>query len=170
MRFVLDPPLTPELREEIVELWVSVSNAGGAVGFAGSVTDGDVWPVANRAFAGLAEGHDHLLAGYQDERLAAMLLFINHRFALAAHWRTVKRVMVRPSLQGKGFGGDLIREAEAVARRFGWEALHVTIRDGTGLEGFYAAHGYREVGRLPGALRVGPGDDRDEAHMWLTLG
>jgi GNAT superfamily N-acetyltransferase len=169
MRFVLDPPLTTDLREEIVELWAAVTNAGGAVGFAGPVTHDDVWPVADRAFAGVAEGHDHLLAGYQDERLAAMLLFISHRFALAEHWRTVKRVMVRPSLQGKGFGGELIREAEAVARRFGWAALHVTVRDGTGTEGFYAAYGYREVGRLPGALRVGPGDDRDEAHMWLSL-
>jgi hypothetical protein len=29
--------------------------------------------------------------------------------------------------------------------------------------------GYREVGRLPGALRVAPGDDRDEVLMWLPL-
>jgi len=179
MRFVLDPPLTADLREEIVELWAAVTNAGGAVGFAGPVTLDDVWPVADRAFAGVVEGHDHLLvgydgatlAGYQDERLAAMLLFISHRFALAEHWRTVKRVMVRPSLQGKGFGGELIREAEAVARRLGWEALHVTVRDSSAdTMGFYAAHGYREVGRLPGALRIGPDDYRDEAHMWLSLG
>jgi hypothetical protein len=63
-----------------------------------------------------------------------------------------------------------MKQAEAVGRQLGWAALHLTVRDGTGVERFYAAHGYREVGRLPGALRIGPGDDRDETHMWLTLG
>jgi GNAT superfamily N-acetyltransferase len=169
VRFELDPQLTPALREEIVALWTEVSNAGGAVGFAGRVTPEEVRAMAARAFAAVEEGHDNLLVGYADGRLAAMLFFVSHRFALAEHWRTVKRLMVHPSLQGNGYGAALLREAEAVARRLGWEALHLTVRDGTGLERFYLAGGYREVGRLPGALRVGPGDDRDEAHMWLSL-
>jgi len=98
-----------------------------------------------------------------------LLFFVSHRFALAEQWRSVKRLMVHPSAQGKGYGLALLREAEAVARRLGWEALHLTVREGTGLERFYRAHGYREVGRLPGALRVGPGDDRDETHFWRSL-
>jgi GNAT superfamily N-acetyltransferase len=77
--------------------------------------------------------------------------------------------MVRPGMQGRGYGAALLREAATVGRRLGWEALHLTVRDGTGVERFYQAHGYREVGRLPGALRVAPGDDRDEAHFWLDL-
>jgi hypothetical protein len=40
---------------------------------------------------------------------------------------------------------------------------------GMGTERFYADLGYQEVGRLPGALRIGPDDDRDEIHMWLPL-
>jgi GNAT superfamily N-acetyltransferase len=169
MRFELDPELTPQLREQIVTLWLDVANAGGAVGFAGPVTRDEVHRLAAKAFTGVNEGHDHLLVGYHDGTVAAMLLFVSHRFALAEHWRTVKRVMVHPSLQGKGFGAALIKQAEMVGRQLGWAALHLTVRDGTGVERFYAAHGYREVGRLPGALRVGPGDDRDETHMWLTL-
>jgi hypothetical protein len=47
--------------------------------------------------------------------------------------------------------------------------LQVTLRDGHGLDGFYRGLGYREVGRIPGALRVGRGDDRDEVFMWLDL-
>jgi hypothetical protein len=37
------------------------------------------------------------------------------------------------------------------------------------LEPFYERLGYKEVGRLPGALRVGPGDDRDEIVFWRAL-
>jgi GNAT superfamily N-acetyltransferase len=167
--FALDPPLTAELREEIVALWRDVANAGGPVGFAGPVDFDEVRALAAGAFAAVAEGHDDLLVGRVDGRLVAMLFFVSHRFALAAHWRTVKRLMVHPAEQGNGYGAALLREAEAVARRLGWEALHLTVRGGTGLERFYLASGYREVGRLPGALRIGPGDDRDEAHLWLSL-
>jgi ribosomal protein S11 len=57
-----------------------------------------------------------------------------------------------------------------VARKLGLEALQVTVRGGTGREAFYQRLGYREVGRLPGALRVDAGDDRDEIVLWLPLG
>jgi hypothetical protein len=62
-----------------------------------------------------------------------------------------------------------MREAERLGRELGREALHVTLRDGLGLDRFYRRLGYREIGRLPGALRVAPGDDRDEVLMWLDL-
>jgi len=169
VKLILDPPLTPALREEVVALWADVANAGGPVGFAGRVTRDEVRAFSAGAFAGVAEGHDHLLVGYADGALAGLLFLVSERFALAEHWRTVKRLMVHPSLQGKGYGAALLREAAVVARRLGCGALHLTVRDGTGLERFYLAHGYREVGRLPGALRVAPGDDRDETHLWLDL-
>jgi hypothetical protein len=62
-----------------------------------------------------------------------------------------------------------MREAAAVAARLGLDGLQVTVRDGHGLDRFYRGLGYREVGRIPGALRVAPGDDRDELFMWLEL-
>ncbi|GAA5181585.1 GNAT family N-acetyltransferase [Rugosimonospora acidiphila] len=169
LRFVLDPYLTPQLRDEIVALWTDVSNAGGAVGFVAPVTPQDVRPTATAAFAAVEEGHDRLLVGFDGDRPAAMLLLTSNRFALKEHWRTVKRVMMRPDLQGHGYGAALMREAERVARLLGWEALHLTVRAGLGTERFYEGLGYKEVGRLPGALRVGPGDHRDEIHMWRAL-
>ncbi|GIH13756.1 GNAT family N-acetyltransferase [Rugosimonospora africana] len=169
LRFELDPDLTARLRDGIVALWTDVSNAGGAVGFAGTVTAEDVRPTATKTFAGVDGRHDRLLVGFDGDRPVAMLLFVDGRFALAAHWRTVKRVMVHPDVQGRGYGGALMREAERVAREIGWDALHLTVRAGRGTERFYSGLGYKEVGRLPGALRVAPGDDRDEIHMWLTL-
>ncbi|MGW4497912.1 N-acetyltransferase family protein [Micromonospora sp. NPDC004336] len=169
LRFVLDPELTPELREEIVALWVDVTNAGGAVGFVPPVTAAEVRRTADPTFAGVAEGPDRLLVGYAGDRLVAALVFCDNRFALKAHWCVLKRVMVHPDTQGHGYGLALMREAERLGRELGREALHVTVRDGLGLDRFYRRLGYREIGRLPGALRVAPGDDRDEILMWLDL-
>ncbi|MET8277378.1 GNAT family N-acetyltransferase [Micromonospora sp. NPDC005174] len=169
LRFVLDPELTPRLRAEIVALWVDASNAGGAVGFVPPVTAADVRTIADPTFAGIADGPDRLLIGYDGDRLAAVLVFADNRFPLKAHWCVLKRVMVHPDVQGAGYGSALMREAARLGRTMGHEALHVTVRDGLGLDGFYRRLGYREIGRLPGALRVAPDDDRDEILMWLDL-
>ncbi|MET8461730.1 GNAT family N-acetyltransferase [Micromonospora zamorensis] len=169
LHFVLDPDLTPQLRAEIVDLWADVSNAGGAVGFVPPVTAADVHVLADPTFAGIADGPDRLLVGYSGDRLVAALIFSDNRFSLKAHWCVLKRVMVHPDTQGAGYGAALMVEAARLGREFGHEALHVTVRDGLGLDTFYARLGYREIGRLPRALRVAPGDDRDEILMWLDL-
>lgn len=169
LSFVLDPPLSPELRDAIVALWTEVTNAGGAVGFVAPVTAEAVRPVAEAAFAGVDAGVDRLLAGFDGGRLVAMLFLVDNRFGLKAHWRVLKRVMVLPGSQGRGYGAALMREAAAVGRGLGLAGLQVTVRDGHGLDGFYRGLGYREVGRLPGALRVAPDDDRDEILMWRDL-
>ncbi|MEU3453006.1 GNAT family N-acetyltransferase [Micromonospora sp. NPDC006766] len=169
LRFVLDPVLTAELREQIVALWLDVTNAGGAVGFVAPVTAAEVRPVAEAGFAGITDGPDRLLAAYEGDRLVGILAICDNRFHLTTHWRTLKRVMVHPDTQGRGYGAALMREAERIGRELGLAALHVTVRDGLGLGEFYGRLGYREVGRLPAALRLAPGDDRDEVFMWLDL-
>jgi len=169
LTFVLDPPLTPSLRNQVVRLWTEVTNAGGAVGFVAPVTEAEVRPVAEAAFVGVEQGPDRLLVGMDGQTLAAVVFLVDNRFALKAHWRVLKRVMVLPGSQGRGYGSALLREAAEVARAMGLDALQVTLRDGHGLEGFYAKAGYRVIGRVPGALRVAPGDDRDEVFMWLDL-
>lgn len=59
---------------------------------------------------------------------------------------------------------------EAAARSIeGIDAIRLGCRGGLGLEHFYASCGYKEVGRVPGALRVAPGDDRDDITMLLPL-
>lgn len=167
--FALDPPLTVDLRARIVALWADVTNAGGAVGFVPPVTTDDVAVLAEQAFAGVADGHDRLLLAVDGDRLVALVFLTSNRFALKEHWRILKRVMVAPGSQGRGYGAALMHEAAGVARAMGLSALQVTVRDGQGLDGFYGRLGYRQVGRLPGALRVAPGDDRDEIVMWLPL-
>lgn len=78
--------------------------------------------------------------------------------------------MVHPRHQGKGYGRDLMAATEAAARSVGnIDAVRLTCRGGLGLEHFYASCGYKEVGRVPGAVRVAPGDDRDDITMLLPL-
>jgi GNAT superfamily N-acetyltransferase len=169
VEFVVDPELGDELRARIVALWVDVTNAGGAVGFVAPVTAEQVRPTAEAAFAGVASGLDRLIAGVDDGELVALLFVTDNRFELKDHWRVLKRVMVSPRSQGRGYGAALMREAESVGRKMGLAGLHVTVRGGLGTENFYARLGYREVGRLPGTIRVAPGDDRDDILMWLDL-
>lgn len=59
--------------------------------------------------------------------------------------------------------------ARAARDDFGLEWLHLALRSGQGLEGFYESCGWQEAGRWPSALRLRPGDDRDEVLMVLPL-
>lgn len=168
--FALDPELTPQLRAALLACWVDVTNAGGAVGFVAPVTEADVTPVAEHAFARLAAGPDQLLVAYDGAgELAGWLVFTPRPNPLMHHWRTLVRVQVHPRCQGQGYGGALLAEALRVSRAAGWSFLHLTVRGGTGYERFYQRHGFVEVGRLPGAIRVGPGDDRDELVLVCAL-
>jgi len=208
---LVDPPLTPALRAQLVDMWVRVTNAGGAVGFVPPVAAEDVLPTAERSFARVAaredtlvclavpadaasepateggvrgaEGDGAALAAVNgtaasasaneavDYRVIGWLLLAESESHLRRHWRTVYRVQVDPDWQGGGLGRRLMADAAKVARdQLGLEALTLMTRGGTGAESFYLRCGYREVGRIPGAIRVRPGDDRDEVHFWLDLG
>ncbi|GAA3006893.1 GNAT family N-acetyltransferase [Kitasatospora sp. NPDC006786] len=172
LTFTLDPELDPDLRTEIVRLWADVTNAGGAVGFVAPVTEEEVRDTAERQFAGVGpDGPDRLLVAHESAtgRLVGVLFFESMRFDLMEHWRMLKRVMVHPDFQGLGHGARLLAEAERTAREWGLESLRLTARGGLGLERFYARSGYREVGRVPAAIRVAPGDDRDDITLWLDL-
>ncbi|MFE9371820.1 GNAT family N-acetyltransferase [Streptomyces sp. NPDC006711] len=169
--FRLGPPVTPALRDGLLALWAEVSEAGGAVGFVPPVTVEDVRPELVKHFAAMAEGRMRLLAGF-DERgrvvATAFIAYNTHR--LMTHWVWLYTVMVHPAHQGKGYGRDLMAAvADAVRTLDGIEAIRLTCRGGTGADRFYAACGYKEVGRVPGAIRVAEGDDRDDVIMLLPL-
>ncbi|WP_280667923.1 MULTISPECIES: GNAT family N-acetyltransferase [unclassified Kitasatospora] len=183
LHFVLDPEPTPELRAEILTLWTDASNAGGSVGFVPPVTEDDVRPTAEKQFAGLGPAGDpgadpdadpdadRLLIAREAAggRLAGVLFFESMRFPLMDHWRLLKRVMVHPDFQGHGYGVQLMAQARQVALDWGLAGLRLTARGGMGLERFYQRCGYQEVGRVPGAIRVADGDERDDITFWLDL-
>ncbi|MFI0240838.1 GNAT family N-acetyltransferase [Streptomyces sp. NPDC016845] len=171
LTFELDPVVDQALRDEVLALWTDVSNAGGAVGFVPPVTPDAVRPELDRRLTEIAEGRTRLLVGRDAHGTVAATAFLaynQHRLMKHHLWLYV--VMVHPALQGQGQGRALMATAEETARTFdGIEALRLTCRGGTGADRFYAACGYKEVGRVPGAIRVAPGDDRDDVHMMLPL-
>jgi GNAT superfamily N-acetyltransferase len=171
LTFTLDPAVTPELRDGILDLWTDVSNAGGAVGFVPPVTRERIRPELVKQLTAMAEGRTRLLVGHDEEGRVAATAFItfnSHR--LMTHWVWLYTVMVHPRHQGRGYGRDLLAAAADAARTLdGIEAIRLTCRGGLGLERFYGSCGYKEVGRIPGAIRVAPDDDRDDVIMLLPL-
>ncbi|MEE4490117.1 GNAT family N-acetyltransferase [Streptomyces sp. NPDC050529] len=171
LTFELDPTFDPSVRDGIAALWADVSNAGGAVGFVPPVTAEDVRPELVKHLVAMAEERTRLLVGYDEDGAIAATAFLTHNaHRLMKHWLWIYTVMVHPRHQGRGYGRDLMAAAADAARTIdGIEAIRLTCRGGTGADRFYGACGYKEVGRVPGAIRVADGDDRDDVIMLLPL-
>jgi GNAT superfamily N-acetyltransferase len=157
------------LRAELLACWIDVSNAGGAVGFVPPVTADDVEPVLAHLLEGVHAGRDVLAVLTVDGATAGWATIVGSSSPLRSHWATVLRVQVHPSRQGQGLGRALMEGVHEIARQRGWEFLTLTARGGTGVDGFYRGLGYHEVGRMPGVIRVGPGDDREEILLRRAL-
>ena len=157
------------LRDELLTCWTDVSNAGGAVGFVPPVSRDDVAPVLGRLLEGVHSGRDVLAVLAVDGATAGWAALVGSQSPLRRHWATVLRVQVHPSRQGQGLGRVLMAGVHDIARQRGWAFLSLTARGGTGVDAFYRGLGYSEVGRLPGAIRVAPDDDRDEILLQLPL-
>ncbi|MFD6888432.1 GNAT family N-acetyltransferase [Streptomyces sp. NPDC059957] len=171
LTFTLDPVVDPALAEDFAALWTDVSNAGGAVGFVPPVAVEDIRPDVDKHLAAAAEGRSRLLVGRDAAgRVRATAVIAPNEHRLQKHWAWVYTVMVDPALQGHGAGRALMDAVADAARTMeGIEAIRLGCRGGLGLEHFYAACGYKEVGRVPDAVRVAPGDDRDDITMLLPL-
>ncbi|KUO20954.1 GNAT family N-acetyltransferase [Streptomyces dysideae] len=171
LTFTLGPSVTPDLHDGILDLWTDVTNTGGAVGFVAPVTREAIRPEPVKHLAAMADGRMRLLTGRDAAgQLAATAFFGFNTHRLKTYWVWLYTVMVHPRHQGRGYGRDLMAAATDAARTFGGvEAIRLTCRGGLGLERFYASCGYKEVGRVPGAIRVAPDDDRDDVFMLLPL-
>ena len=157
------------LRAQLLTCWTDVSNAGGSVGFVPPVTEAGIAPYLDAVVERVHQGREVIAVLRVDGEVAGFAVLSLPVSPLRRHWATVLRVQVRPEQQGRGLGRVLMAGIHDIARARGLEFLHLTARGGTGLEAFYAELGYREFGRMPGAIRVAPGDDRDEIHLTCRL-
>jgi predicted N-acetyltransferase YhbS len=83
---------------------------------------------------------------------------------------TLGSLQVHPGRQGTGLGRRLVAAAHDLAvAEFDAELALVQVRDGLGLDRFYARLGYVEVGRVPGGLAFEDGDRIDELTMVRRL-
>jgi GNAT superfamily N-acetyltransferase len=160
---------SPELRDQLLEMWVDVTNAGGAVGFTAPADVSAVASTLDAALDRVAGGTELLGILHQNGDVVGMAFLVDGNSALRRHWRTILRLMVRPELHGRGAGRLLLEGLHRSAMGLGLEQLMLTTRGGTGVEGFYERFGYSIVGRHPGAIRLAPGDDRDEIILIYRL-
>ncbi|QDQ09535.1 GNAT family N-acetyltransferase [Streptomyces spectabilis] len=163
--------IDPRSRQALLDCWVDVTNAGGAAGFPFPPIDAEhAAPALDAIIEGLASSTSRLLAAWEDGALVGWLHIRRDAFPLVAHWGTVHHVQSHPHARGRGVGAALMEHARHIARdEMGLEQLHLAARGGAGLETFYGRLGWKEIGRWPGALRLAPGDDRDEVLMLLEL-
>ncbi|HBF83255.1 MAG TPA: GNAT family N-acetyltransferase [Streptomyces sp.] len=171
LTFEVDPAFDPALRDGITTLWADVTNAGGAVGFLPPVTPDEIRPELVKHLSGMVEGRTRLVVGRDEDGVVAATAFLTHNtHRLMRHWIGLYTVMVHPRHQGKGHGHALMAAAADAARAIdGIDAIRLTCRGGTGADRFYASCGYKEVGRVPDAIRVAEDDYRDDVIMLLPL-
>jgi GNAT superfamily N-acetyltransferase len=160
----------PLVRNQLLECWRDVSNAGGAVGFPfPPVSDEQVLQSTDAMVRSLDSDVNRILIATVEGELAGWLLLAGNSNELTAHWARVLRVQTALEFRNRGFGRALMEEvARTATEDLALEHLRLEVRAGMGLEGFYQSCGWREIGRWPEALRL-PGGDRDEVLMALTL-
>ncbi|MFD0352604.1 GNAT family N-acetyltransferase [Streptomyces sp. NPDC127110] len=166
--------LTADQRRQLTDCWVAVANAGGAVIAADfpmpPVSAREVAPVADRLIGGLEPARSRILMAVYGDTLAGWLVLRRDPHPLIAHCGVVNHVQTHPGFRGRGIGAALMERVREVAlEEMGLERLQLSARAGLGLEEFYGRLGWMEVGRWPGALRVAPGDDRDDILMSIKL-
>jgi RimJ/RimL family protein N-acetyltransferase/ribosomal protein S18 acetylase RimI-like enzyme len=157
-------------RSAVLTLWKRVTDAGGAVGFtrgadvshiSEALTSHEGQMSAGEAVAGVLRSPGGDVLG--------IAWWVRVPTPLMAHVRWLFRFMVDPDLWGRNLGRLLMCGLHRIARGDGVEIALLGYRSGTGVSRFYARNGYVEVGRNPGTIRVGPGDDRDDVTMSRRL-
>ncbi|WP_338072631.1 GNAT family N-acetyltransferase [Halopolyspora algeriensis] len=164
-----DTEVTEDVRRALTDCWVAVTNAGGAAGFPfPPVDDDDVAPALERLVDELHADRCRLLTVVDARGLLGWLVLRRSSDPLITHWGSLHHVQSHPDCRGEGVGSLLMHHAREIARdEMKVEQLHLAARAEVGLETFYGRLGRREIGRWPGALRLAPGDDRDEILMHL---
>lgn len=148
------------MARELGSLWIAVTEAGGAVDFVPGAAEGDVRDLAEATVAQVRAGRAQMLA-LGDGGCLAGTVFLLRGAGIAAHRAEVGRLMVRPDLQGRGWGTALLDAAVAHGTALGLEQLTLGARGGTPLPAFYADRGWEPFGLLPQGVRLSADDARD---------
>lgn len=171
LQWLVDPTMVdPEIRIRLLRCWRDVANAGGAVGFPFlPVTDEQVNSSINSMADSLSQGINRILLATVKSEIAGWLYLAGNSSELTSHWARVLRVQTALEFRGQGVGRALMNEvSRAAIEDLSLEQLHLELRSGMGLTGFYQSCGWQEIGRWPGSLRFSEGD-RDEVLMMLNL-
>ena len=156
------------LRDEIVDLWVRVNDAGGSVGFLPGAPREAVAAALDRHLADVRAGRSLLCVLRDPDGSVRGLGLWEHALGFPyEHVAGLKRLMVDPAAQGRNLGRILLGGMVGIARRQlpHVELLRLDYRDGLGLGEFYERAGWTEVGRVPHGLKLTATDYRDDVAM-----
>lgn len=163
--------VTLDIKRQMLDIWVDVSEAGGWVGFVPPIDKNEVNRALEAAIQRVNDKVDWLVLLTRDDNkeVVGFAFVADNDRLLSRHWRWVLRVQVHPKYQGIGLGVRLLDCAAELSKTRGLEVLHLTVRGGEGLEQFYAKAKFFEVAKIPGAIRVSDGDDRDQVILARQL-
>lgn len=159
----------PDLRSALLDCWVDVTDAGGAVGFLPPADRDAVARTLDLALDEVGDDRRLLVVAEDGEGLAGFGFVVPQTGPVVGHRGTVLSLQVHPSRQGRGVGRVLVEGIHDAARGAGLTQLTLFHREGLGLGAFYTAVGYREVGRWAATLRVADDDWRDDVWMAADL-
>ena len=112
----------------------------------------------------------HLVVVYLDERIVASCVFVENPVALQAHFMELKRFMVHPSQQGTGLGLWLADQVCGLASDvLDIESVHINVRSGESLEGFWTRCGFVSVATIPRMVKFENGEYRDLTYMQRSV-
>lgn len=156
--------------EAMLAMWVEVNDAGGSVGFLPGASAEEVAPVLD-GYATRMETGETVCVSLNSPvgDLVGFGFVVGSTGQLTRHGANLERIMTDPARRGTNHGALLMAGLHRTARERGVELVTLDYRGGTGLGEFYTRYGYAEVGRIPGALRVAVGDDRDGVIMARSL-
>ena len=159
-----------ETRESLLDLWCAVNDTGGAVGFLPGAPRHQVAQALAAHEEGMADGSTTgVVLRDPAGAVVGAGFWVADRNPLLGHARTAYRIMTHPDRRGRNLGRLLMAGMHRVARAQGVEVAVLDVRSGLGTTRFYEGCGYVEVGRVPGVIRVAPGDDRDSVVMARRL-
>src|SRR5580700_12202168 len=85
--------VSAQLRQELIDCWITVSNAGGAAGFPFPPVDkAIVAPVADQIIASLSPGGSRLLLALAGHALAGWVHLWRQPEPIVAHWGTISHL------------------------------------------------------------------------------
>lgn len=153
------------LVDELAGLWKRVTDAGGALGYDRGDAPAALRAAAREAVAEVGSPDVYLFVLFDDAGVRAFARFDRAARPIRRHCAELVWIAVHPGLHGFGWGGKLLEHGLGVLAADGVEAVCAWARSGHGLERFYTAHGFAEVGRWPRAVRLHDGSVADG--MWL---
>ena len=154
------PTLDDDQRREVVDLWMRVNDAGGAVGFLPGAGRTDVESTLARQSGPVG------LLRTPDGALLGLGFWEPGDWWGQRHLVTLKRLMVDPARRRRGTGRLLMAGLHGLARTLpGVELWMLTYRSGLGVGDFYAGLGWQETGRVPLGIKLSDDDRRDSVLM-----